>query len=237
MKSGTHFHFKQFSVRHDKCTMKVGTDAVLLAAWADVSAAHQILDIGTGSGVIALMIAQRTLPSAHIEAVEIEKESADQAAENFGSSPWRSRLKLHQLAIQEFFPSLRFDLITTNPPYFNKSLEPPCKKRHHVRHTVTLTYEDLLCAVERLLTSNGKFNLILPYNEAILFSDLALQYGLFCNRRYNFKTRNEKPFERTLMEFSKQAQSVETGEILLYDKGVQWSSSYQHLISEFYIKG
>ena len=217
--------------------MKVGTDAVLLAAWADVSAAQQILDIGTGSGVIALMIAQRTPPSAHIDTVEIEKESADQAAENFSNSPWRSRLKVHQLPIQEFFPPLQFDLIITNPPYFNKSLEPPGEKRHHVRHTVTLNYEELLSAVDRLLTSNGRFNLILPFKEAILFTDLASPYGLFCSRRYDFKTRSEKPCERTLMEFSRQVQSVDTGEILLYDKGVEWSSSYQVLMSQFYLKG
>ena len=237
MKSGTHFHFKQFSVRHDKCAMKVGTDAVLLGAWVDVSDVRRILDIGTGSGVIALLLAQRTGSSTRIESVEIEKEAARQAAENFGNSPWRSRLEVHQLAVQDFFPSCRFDLIATNPPYFNRSLEPSDNRRRHVRHTVTLNYEELLSAVDRLLTSDGRFNLILPFQEATLFSDVALQYGLACSRRYNFRTRKEKPNERVLMEFSRGTQSVETGEILLYNEGVEWSSTYRLLISDFYIKG
>jgi tRNA1Val (adenine37-N6)-methyltransferase len=236
MKSGTYFHFKQFSVRDDKCAMKVGTDAVLLAAWVDVSGAQRILDIGTGSGVIALMLAQRVPQSAGIESVEIEKEAADQAAENFRNSPWSSTLAVHHLSIQDYFPAERFDLITTNPPYFNRSLEPPDKKRHRVRHTATLTYDELLSAVARLLTLNGRFNLILPCKEAMLFSDVALRYGFFCSRRYHFRTRKEKPLERTLMELSRRTQSIDEGEILLYESETQWSSSYRNLISDFYIR-
>ena len=236
MKSGTYFHFKQFSIRHDRCAMKVGTDAVLLAAWVDVSTAQRILDIGTGSGVIALMLAQRAPESTIIECVEIEKESADQATENFRNSPWSSRLAVHHLAIQEYFPPIQFDLITTNPPYFNRSLEPPDKRRHEVRHTSTLTYDDLMSAVVRLLTMNGRFNLILPYKEAKLFSDVASQHGLFCNRRYHFRTRIEKPIERTMLEFSRRPKATDEGEVLLYESGSEWSSSYRNLISDFYIK-
>ena len=235
MKSGTYFHFKQFSVRHDRCAMKVGTDAVLLATWADVSGAQRILDIGTGSGVIALILAQRSWKS-RIESVEIEKEAADQAAENFRNSPWPSRLAVHHLAIQEYFPDVRFDLITTNPPYFNKSLEPPDKRRHQVRHTAALTHEELLSSVARLLAVNGRLSLILPYKEAISFSDVASKHGLICSRRYHFRTRKEKPIERTLLEFSRRSQSVDEGEVLLYENGTEWSFSYRNLISDFYTK-
>ncbi|HMG93828.1 MAG TPA: methyltransferase [Chryseolinea sp.] len=237
MKSGTYFHFKQFSVRHDRCAMKVGTDAVLLGAWVDVSAAENILDIGTGSGVIALMLAQRTANSTQVESVEIEKNSADQAAENVSKSPWFSRVGVHQLAVQDYFPVARFDLIVTNPPYFNKSLRPPDKGRHQVRHTSSLSYDDLLSAVVRLLTSHGRFNVILPYQEAMVFSELASRYQLFCTRICHFKTRREKPVERTLLEFSTSAQSLDEGEILLYDHDLEWSTSYRSLISDFYIKG
>ena len=236
MKSGTYFHFKQFSVRHDRCAMKVGTDAVLLASWVDVSEVQRILDIGTGSGIIALMLAQRALHATLIESVEIEKGAADQAAENFRNSPWPSRLAVHHLAIQEYFPDKRFDLITTNPPYFNKSLEPPDKRRHQVRHTASLPHDVLLSSVVRLLTVNGRFSLILPFKEAMLFSDVASQHGLHCSRRYHFRTRKEKPLERTLLEFSRRAQMVDEGEILLYENGSEWSLSYRNLISEFYIK-
>ncbi|HEY5918377.1 MAG TPA: methyltransferase [Chryseolinea sp.] len=237
MKSGTYFHFKQFSVRHDRCAMKVGTDAVLLGAWVDVSGAENVLDIGTGSGVITLMLAQRTTDSVKIESVEIEKSAADQAAENFRDSPWSSRIAVHQLAAQDYFPAIRFDLIVTNPPYFNKSLQPPDKVRHQVRHTASLSYEHLLSAVTRLLTSQGRFNVILPYQEGIVFTELAVGQGLFCKRRYHFRTRKEKAVERTLLEFTTHAQNIDEGEILLYENGLDWSTSYRSLISDFYIKG
>jgi tRNA1Val (adenine37-N6)-methyltransferase len=237
MKSGTHFHFKQFSVRHDKCVMKVGTDAVLLGAWVDVSNAENILDIGTGSGVIALMLAQRTANSTQLECVEIEKKSAEQALENVVTSPWPSRIRVHQLAVQEYFPKTRFDLIVTNPPYFNNSLLPPDKGRHLVRHTSSLSYDELLSAAVRLLTPDGRFNVILPYQEAIDFSESAKAHQFFCTRRYHFKTRTEKPVERTLLEFSMNIRPTDDGEIVLYHQGLEWSASYRSLISDFYIKG
>jgi len=217
--------------------MKVGTDAVLLGSWVDVTSAENILDIGTGSGVIALMLAQRTTDSVSIESVEIEKSAADQASENFRNSPWSSRIAVHQLAAQDYFPPRRFDLIVTNPPYFNKSLQPPDKVRHAVRHTTSLSYEHLLSTVTRLLTSQGRFDVILPYKEGIEFSELALRHGLFCKRRYHFRTRKEKALERTLLEFATQAFNVDEGEILLYENDLEWSTSYRSLISEFYTKG
>jgi tRNA1Val (adenine37-N6)-methyltransferase len=237
MKSGTYFHFKQFTIRHDRCAMKVGTDAVVLGAWVDVSNVEKILDIGTGSGVIALMLAQRTETSTRLECVEIEKNSADQATDNVNSSRWSSRIDIHQIAVQDYFPATRFDLIVTNPPYFNKSLKPQQGERQQVRHTSSLSYEELLSAVVRLLASNGRFNVILPYQEAIVFSGLAARHHLCCNRRYYFKTRREKSVERTLLEFSTNHQSLDEGEIILYDDGLDWSASYRQLISDFYIRG
>ncbi len=217
--------------------MKVGTDAVLLGSWVDVSGAENVLDIGTGSGVIALMLAQRTTDSVKIESVEIEKNAADQASENFRNSPWSSRIAVHQLAAQDYFPTCRFDLIVTNPPYFNNSLEPPDKVRHQVRHTTSLSYEHLLSTVERLLTSKGRFDVILPYQQGIEFSALALRHGLFCKRRYHFRTRKEKTLERTLLEFTARPSTVDEGEILLYESDLEWSTSYRSLIADFYTNG
>jgi tRNA1Val (adenine37-N6)-methyltransferase len=234
MKSGTHFHFKKFSVRHDRCAMKVGTDGVLLGAWVDIRDAHNILDIGTGSGVIALMLAQRTSGAANIESVEIEKDAADQAAENFRTSPWPSKVSVQQVAIQNYFPPVRFDLIVSNPPYFNKSLKPPDETRHQVRHTALLPYDELLKAAARLLSPAGRLSLILPYQEAITFVELAERYELFCTRRYHFRTRIEKAVERTLLEFCSIREPVDEGELLLYDKGVEWSATYRNLVSDFY---
>ena len=236
MKSNSYFHFKQFSVRHDRCAMKVGTDAVLLGAWVNVTNARTILDIGTGSGVIALMLAQRTTQSTIIESVEIEKDAADQAAENFLQSPWPSKLKVEHLAIQDYISADRFDLIVTNPPYFNKSLAAPDKRRHDVRHTSMLPYEELLSSVARLLSPEGRFNVILPYAEGKLFSEVALRYQLYCSRRYSFRSRREKPVERTLMEFTRTMRSLDEGEILLYDTELEWSADYQELTRDFYLK-
>jgi tRNA1Val (adenine37-N6)-methyltransferase len=132
--------------------------------------------------------------------------------------------------------SERFDLIVTNPPYFNKSLAPPDKKRHHVRHTTVLAFEDLLSVVARLLSPEGKFNVILPYQEGQLFSEAALRYQLHCSRRYFFRSRREKPIERTLMEFTRNMGSLDDGEILLYEAGLEWSSSYTELTTDFYLK-
>lgn len=236
MKTDSYFHFKQFSVRHDRCAMKVGTDAVLLGAWVDVTNAQTILDIGTGSGVIALMLAQRTAHTTVINSVEIEKDAADQAVENFLQSPWPSKLSVVHLAIQEYTTSEPYDLIVTNPPYFNRSLAAPDKRRHNVRHTSILSYDELLSAVVRLLAAEGKFNVILPYQEALLFSDAALQYKLYVSRRYHFRTRHEKPVERTLLEFTRSQRPLEEGEILLYDAGLEWSPPYAALTSDFYLK-
>lgn len=235
MKSGTHFHFRQFSVQHDRCEMKVGTDGVLLGAWVDLTRAKNVLDIGTGCGLIALMLAQRSAELT-IQAVEIDKDAAEQAAENIRRSIWADRINVHNIAVQDYLPQTQFDLIITNPPYFNRSLEPPNKKRNTVRHTSTLSYDQLLFAVVRWLLPNGRFSLILPFTEGILFTELALQYSLFCTRRFQFRTRKEKPIERTLLEFQRESRTIEEGEILLYESGSNWSNAYTDLTSAFYLK-
>lgn len=239
MKRKTHFQFKQFEVQHDRSTMKVGTDAVLLGAWAHVANASRILDIGSGSGIIALMAAQRTPPTTRIDAVEIEEQDAAQAAENFSASPWGDRLHVYVSAIQEFTPprppSL-YDVIVTNPPYFINSQEPPSKRRHEARHTVTLDHGDLLAAAGHLLLPQGTFNVVLPYTEGLQFITLAQQHGFFCSRQYSFRTREGKPIERWLLEFSRTERDIESGEILLYKEKEEWSDSYMALTRDFYLK-
>ncbi|HEY5744740.1 MAG TPA: methyltransferase [Chryseolinea sp.] len=238
MKRKTHFQFKQFEVQHDRSTMKVGTDAVLLGAWAHVANANRILDIGTGSGIIALMAAQRTAPSTQIDAVEMEGQDAAQAADNFSASPWSERLHIHITPIQEFtpLPPSVYDVILTNPPYFINSQEPPNKRRHEARHTVTLDHAALLAAAGRLLHPQGTFNVVLPYTEGLQFIALAQEHGFFCSRQYSFRTREGKPIERWLLEFSRKERATETGEILLYREKLEWSDSYVELTRDFYLK-
>jgi tRNA1Val (adenine37-N6)-methyltransferase len=235
MKRKTHFHFKQFVVKHDRCTMKVGTDAVLLGAWVIVNDAKRILDIGSGSGVIALMAAQRT-NDAQIDAVEIEKNDAEQARENVLNSPWPTRVFVHNVPVQEFTASKPYDVIISNPPYFNNSQQPPDKRRHQTRHTVSLDYISLINAVLRHLKHDGKFDVILPFTEGLQFIDLAAQSGLFCSRKYSFRTRPAKPIERWLLEFSYQELPIEQGEVVLYEKGLEWSESYVTLTRDYYLK-
>jgi tRNA1Val (adenine37-N6)-methyltransferase len=237
MERKTHFRFKKFTVAHGRSTMKVGTDAVLLGAWVHVRNAQQILDIGTGSGTIALMLAQRSVDTgATIDAVEIEETDALQAKENFTTSPWSSRIHLHHVAIQQFRPYKYYDVIVSNPPYFNNSQKPPDTKRHQARHTVTLPYDELIAATLRLLYEDGSFNVILPFTEGLHFIDVAKQHGLFCSRQFSFRSKAQKPIERLLLEFRKTENTIETGEIVLYQDNEKWSDEYIRLTSDFYLK-
>jgi tRNA1Val (adenine37-N6)-methyltransferase len=235
-KSKTHFHFKKFSVSHEHSTMKVGTDTVLLGAWANVDQASNILEIGTGNGTIALMLAQRTPDHVIIDAVEIEESDAGQAAKNFLKSPWASRINLHHTPVQQFQPQKKYDAIVTNPPYFNNSQSPSDPKRYQARHTITLSYEELLASTLHLLQDEGRMSIILPYVEGFQFKELANENGFCCTRQYSFRTRQEKSIERWLMEFSRITAEPETGEILLYKEGEEWADSYKALTRDFYLK-
>jgi tRNA1Val (adenine37-N6)-methyltransferase len=238
MSRKTHFHFKKFSISHSNSTMKVGTDAVLLGAWAHVGGAKQLLDIGTGTGTIALMLAQRSDELAKIDAIEIASSEALEADENFNRSPWPHKMQIHHSSIQTFYPHKKYDVIVSNPPYFSNSQIPADEKRYHSRHTVKLNHNDLTTAVERLLDDNGNFSVVLPYEEGIQFISLAESRMLHCSRRFSFRTRVDKKIERWLLEFQWQPKATETGEITLYkDKtGDFWDDSYINLTKDFYLK-
>jgi tRNA1Val (adenine37-N6)-methyltransferase len=231
-----YFHFKKFSVRHDRSGMKVGTDGALLGAWTDVRQATQILDIGTGTGVIALMLAQRASESVTIDAVEIDDQAYADAQENIAASPWHDRIHLHHSAIQDLHTTTRFDLIISNPPYFQKSYKPPLPQRITARHTQQLTFDEILLIAEKLLATNGRLNLILPFTEGSQFIDLANHKGFHCTRKWIFRTRPNKPVERLLLEFRWDKKPLDEGEILLYNSGEEWSVGYKELMREFYLK-
>ncbi len=229
------FRFKQFSVGHDRCSMKVGTDAVLLGSWANINNAKRILDIGTGCGVIALMLAQRTTEEVTIDAVEIEQEDARQATENVSQSPWAKKVSVHQKAIQEFHSKRQYDLIVSNPPFFIDSLLPPSRQRAHARHTKRLSYEELILHSIRLLNPNGKLAVIFPVEEGNRFKSIANKKGLHVIRQLAFHSRKDKPQERWLMEFSFEEQHVKSELLTLYNSNHEWSDGYRKLTSEFYL--
>ena len=235
IKSGSHFHFKQFSIAHDRCTHKVGTDGVLLGAWVNVEKVNTILEIGTGSGVVAIMLAQRTAAETKIDAIEIEKDDAQQAMDNVQHSPWKEKVRIHLCAAQDFYPNKQYDLIVSNPPYFINSQHPPKQKRKQARHTESLSFAELLDTVIRLLKDDGKFAVILPFREGLQFITLAQEYKLYCNKQIAFKTRAHKPVERWLLEFSYQKVINQQNELLLYHHSNEWSEQYKNLTREFYI--
>lgn len=220
------FRFKQFSVNDDKSTMKVGTDAVLLGAWADVGEAKSILDIGTGCGVIALMLAQRS--GAHVTAIDIDKNSAEQAEENFKASPWS--IEVFNTSLQDFEKGT-YDLIVSNPPFFSNSFLPPKVERKNARHTETLTFDDLMKSVKRLLNPGGRFAVVIPADNAELMNAANL-YGFYCNRKTSVYPRAK--LERYLLEFSLTRKIPLEDELVLHD-GDGRSAAYQKLAESFYL--
>ena len=186
------FTFKQFTIRHDRCAMKVGTDGVLLGAWTNVNHSHRLLDIGTGTGLIALMLAQRC-PQAFITAIDIDAEAVEQARENTLSSPWKDRVEVLLQDICTFPANQQFDTIVSNPPYFIDSLKCPDNQRNTARHTDTLDAARLLESVARLLTDDGRFSIILPAEQTDLLIQTAHSQGLYPSRQTAVITRPGLP--------------------------------------------
>jgi len=232
-----HFSFKQFTIYQHLCAMKVGTDGVLLGAWANTENTKRILDIGTGTGLIALMLAQRT--NAQIDAIDIDNDAVLQALDNVKNSPWCERINVYKTALQDFRlnETEKYDLIVSNPPYFNNSLKAPKANRTIARHTASLTHVDLLEHSKRLMTENGIICLILPVNEGLKIIDLGLNNGLFCNKMvYVHPTPNSKPI-RLLLELSKikNKTSIDSIEIETNVRH-EYSSDFNKLVRGFYLK-
>jgi tRNA1Val (adenine37-N6)-methyltransferase len=229
------FRFKQFQILDDKCAMKVGVDAVLLGAWADVSKAKSILDIGTGSGVIALMLAQRSI--ALIHAIEIDQDAAKQAGENATSSPWAFRISVEHTSIQELTASceLRFDVIVCNPPYFNNSLLSPLSGRNQARHTGELSYNDLADAFAKLTALGGKCCVILPIPESSSFESVMKLRDFAPSRKILIHPKPGKPANRILMQFEVGSIEQEEEPIYIRNSENSYSDGYKKLTKDFYL--
>ena len=231
------FQFKQFSILQDQCTMKVGTDGILLGAWADVSGAKTALDIGTGTGLIAIMLAQRT-ESMIIHAVEIDRSAFLQAQENMKNTPWDARLSAFHVPIQEYAneAKIRYDLIVSNPPFFSGGTFSQHQEKNNVRHTVKLAHGDLLAAVRNLLSEQGRFCLILPYIEGLRFQELAMTYKLFCTKAVEVYPKINKPVERLLLTFERfEKRKQETSLTIQHDKRNDWTEDFHSLTGDFYL--
>jgi len=231
------FQFRQFSVADDRCAHKVGTDAVLLGTWVRVPANDiSVLDVGTGCGVIALILAQRTSDATSVHAIEISEADAMQAAENVANSPWSHRVTVFHQALQDFSPHEPYDLVVSNPPYFVNSLLPPGKQRSRARHTLDLSFESLIESGNRLLKDKGRLALILPPAEAGTFNGLATRYGMRCLRRTLFHSKHGRPAERVLMEWAKTGVPEPDTHLVLCGADGNWSAEYRALTRDFYLR-
>ncbi len=229
----TVFHFKRFTIHQDRCAMKVGTDGVLLGAWVGVPVDKKVLDIGTGTGLIALMVAQRS--TAFIDAIDIDLSACQQATENVKLSPWADRIRIVHSALRDYKPGYRYDLIVSNPPYFIDSYAATDEARNLARSaSASLTYEELLNGVVRLLNNTGRFCVILPYKEGLIFREKAEQSGLFCNKLVNVKTGLDKPYKRVLMEFSRREEELEEKELVIHYDNRQFTEEYKKLTGDYY---
>ncbi|HNQ61580.1 MAG TPA: methyltransferase [Bacteroidia bacterium] len=229
------FRFKQFTVHQDKCAMKVGTDAVLLGSWLDPSHAHRILDIGTGTGIIALMLAQRS--TCNIDGVDIDENACLQARENFRISPWFLRMHVFHQSFQELAgqSNLIYDLIVSNPPYFHHASKPFGESRLNARHNDLLGFQELIDGVKKILHPEGKFYLILPAKEGHEFMDLAHSAGLFCTHLVKILTKPNKPEKRLIMEFSKNMGTLSEEEIIIQNENNSFTDRYITLTNDYYI--
>jgi len=229
------FRFKRFSVEQSDAAMKVGTDGVLLGAWvAFRGGERRVLDIGTGTGVIALMAAQRSA-AGYIAGVDVDEASAQLAAANFAASPWSGRLHAFESPIQNFTADEPFDVVISNPPYFADSLLPPDKRRTTARHTVSLPFGELDAAVCRLLSADGRAALILPPEQMEAFAAAA---SLRMVRRCDVRSVPNGAVKRVLAEFARcGSDEVQREELVIEtdERGV-FSDEYRRLTKDFYLK-
>lgn len=232
------FVFKQFTIKQDKCAMKVGTDAVVLGAWIKPNGSKSILDIGTGTGIIALMLAQKS--QAQIEAIDIDESSVEQARQNIHESPFASQIHVFHSSFQDFSSNhhdKKYDLIVTNPPYFEQSLKSTQEQRSYARHADYLPFEELLNGVKKLLSHKGKFCLILPTLEAEKFRELAERKGFFLSKLLRVKSKADKDtakrhvmqFEFVPTEFSEETLIIENTERHDY------TEAYKQLTKDYYL--
>jgi tRNA1Val (adenine37-N6)-methyltransferase len=228
------FHFKKFTVEDTHSTQRVGTDAMLLGAWAEPSPAGRILDIGTGCGVLALMMAQKS--SAIIDAIDLDENSVSEATINFTNSAWSERIFPHLTALQQF-KSIKgnYDYIISNPPFFSNALPSPDKRRNFARHNDLLPASDLVHYIGLLLKPDGRFSIILPYNESAVFVDLCGANALYPARRTIVHTTPEARPKRILMEFHRNSSSQPIEKkLIITDSRGKFSHEYLSLTTAFH---
>lgn len=232
------FKFKQFTVQQDRCAMKIGTDGVLLGAWASVKEnPYAILDIGAGTGIIALQLAQRTSAEI-IDAIEIEENAYEQCVENFENSPWADRLFCYHAALDEFTEEIedKYDLIISNPPFYTDEYKSENQNRDMARFTETLPFDELIEGVSLLLSDEGIFATILPKKEESNFIKLASQVNLFPRRICSVRGNESSEEKRSLLEFSFEKKEPQISQLTIEIDRHVYTEDYKNLVQDFYLK-
>lgn len=237
----TLFKFKEFSIHQDKTAMKIGTDAVLLGAWVFLeNEIDSILDVGSGTGIIALMLAQRSF-ALTIDAVEIDNDAYEQTVTNFENSNWGDRLYCYHSSFQNFADEIAeedetYDLIISNPPFYTDEFESKNDARNKARFTTSLSFNELLKGVSKILSKKGKFAVIIPFKEEQGFVKLAKENNLFLNRVCHVKGNPSSAFKRSLLEFSFEDKKLKKENLTIEIKRHQYTDEYINLTKDFYLK-
>ncbi|MDI1316281.1 methyltransferase [Flavobacterium sp.] len=233
------FQFKQFSVNQDQCAMKIGTDGVLLGAWCPIdNHPFSVLDIGAGTGILALMLAQRT-NADQIDAVEIDENAYEQCVDNFEISPWSDRLFCFHAGLDEFMeePEDEYDIIISNPPFYTEDYKTENEQRDLARFADAMPFEDLVEAADLLLSENGIFAVIIPFKEEERFIDLCAEAELFLVKVTRVKGSHKTPIVRSLLAFKRYELSVLTADELVIEiNRHEYTDDYINLTKDFYLK-
>lgn len=235
------FRFKEFTIHQDKSAMKIGTDAVLLGAWCSINHyPDTVLDVGSGTGIIGLMLAQRT-NAMTVDAVEIDEAAYEQTVENFEQSDWGDRLFCYNASFQEFAQELSeeedvYELIVANPPFYTDTYETENDSRNKARFTSSLSFQDLLIGVKSILAENGLFSVIIPCKEEANFVALAEEIGLFLNRVCRVKGNEKSEIVRSLLEFSFITKNIQEEQLVIEKERHQYTDAYIDLTKDFYLK-
>jgi tRNA1Val (adenine37-N6)-methyltransferase len=229
------FYFKQFKVNQSQSAMKVGTDGVLLGAWVNAIQPHNILDIGTGTGLIALMMAQK-FPAAQITAIEPEMSAFQEAVNNFNESQWSDRIVAKNTTLQHFKTDEKFDLIVSNPPFYNSTFKELEEKRAKARHSASLSYSDLLISCSKLLNNNGLCFFILPFSEEGFFLEMARKCRLFPVEICRVRGHQDAPLKRILIALAFHESELKETELTIEISRGTYTEAYINLVKDFYLK-
>ena len=233
------FQFKQFSINQNRCAMKIGTDAVLLGAWCPIdNKPLSVLDIGAGTGILSLMLAQRT-SAEQIDAIEIDENAYEQCVENFEASPWSDRLFCFHAGLDEFVdePEDEYDIIISNPPFYSENYKTENDSRDMARFQDALPFEELVDAASLLLSENGIFAVIVPFKEEERFIDLCAEVDLFPVKVTRVKGSHTTPIVRSLLAFKRYELPVlEADELVIEINRHEYTDDYINLTKEFYLK-